>query len=48
MDKPQPLDSIFKEKLFRIPDYLRGYSWGREQLNAFWEDLINLPEGCSH
>jgi len=48
MDEPKPLDSLFKEKLFRIPDYQRGYAWGREQLDAFWEDLINLPTGRSH
>jgi len=48
MDEPKPLDSLFKERLFRIPDYQRGYAWGREQLDAFWEDLINLPDGRSH
>ena len=48
MDEPKPLDSLFKEKLFRIPDYQRGYAWGREQLDAFWEDIINLPDGRSH
>ena len=48
MDEPKPLDSLFKEKLFRVPDYQRGYAWGREQLDAFWEDLINLPDGRSH
>ena len=48
MDEPKPLDSLFKEKLFRIPDYQRGYAWGREQLDAFWEDLISLPNGRSH
>ncbi|MFC5527518.1 DUF262 domain-containing protein [Rhodanobacter ginsengisoli] len=48
MDEPKSLDSLFKEKLFRIPDYQRGYAWGREQLDAFWEDLINLPDGRSH
>jgi len=48
MDEPKPLDSLFKEKLFRIPDYQRGYAWRREQLAAFWEDLINLPDGRSH
>ena len=48
MDEPKPLDSLFKEKLFRIPDYQRGYAWRREQLDAFWEDLINLPDGRSH
>ncbi|MYA37197.1 MAG: DUF262 domain-containing protein [Gammaproteobacteria bacterium] len=48
MEEPKPLDSLFTEKLFRIPDYQRGYSWRREQLDAFWEDLISLPEGRSH
>ncbi len=48
MDEPKSLDSLFKEKLFRIPDYQRGYAWGREQLEAFWEDLINLPDRRSH
>ena len=48
MEEPKSLDSCFKEKLFRIPDYQRGYAWGREQLDAFWEDLVNLPEGRSH
>jgi hypothetical protein len=48
MDEPKALDSLFKEKLFRIPDYQRGYAWNHEQLKAFWEDLINLPDGRSH
>lgn len=48
MDQPKPLDSLFAQKLFRIPDYQRGYAWGREQLDAFWEDLINLPDGRYH
>ena len=48
MDEPKALDGLFKEKLFRIPDYQRGYAWRREQLKAFWEDLVNLPDGRSH
>lgn len=48
MEKPIPLESLFKEKIFRIPDYQRGYAWQVEQLRAFWEDLVNLPEGRSH
>ena len=42
MEEPKSLDSLFKEKIFRIPDYQRGYAWQREQLKDFWEDLINL------
>lgn len=48
MDEPKPLDSLFNQKIFRIPDYQRGYAWQREQLKAFWEDLVNLSEGRSH
>ena len=48
MDEPKSLDSLFKEKILRIPDYQRGYAWQREQLKAFWEDLLNLPNNRSH
>ena len=48
MNEPKPLDNIYTEKMFRIPDYQRGYAWRREQLDAFWEDLINLPDSRSH
>ena len=48
MDEPKSLDSLFKEKLFRIPDYQRGYAWQPIQLTAFWEDLVNLPDARSH
>ena len=48
MEEPKSLDSLFKEKIFRIPDYQRGYAWQREQLKDFWEDLVNLPEGRFH
>ena len=48
MEEPKSLDSLFTEKIFRIPDYQRGYAWQHEQLKDFWEDLINLSEGRSH
>lgn len=48
MEEPKSLDSLFKEKIFRIPDYQRGYAWQREQLKDFWEDLINLSNDRSH
>jgi uncharacterized protein with ParB-like and HNH nuclease domain len=48
MNEPKSLDSLFKEKIFRIPDYQRGYAWQREQLKAFWEDLVNLSDSRSH
>ncbi len=48
MDEPKSLDILFKQKIFRIPDYQRGYAWRHEQLKAFWEDLINLSGNRSH
>jgi hypothetical protein len=48
MEEPKSLDSLFKEKLFRIPDYQRGYAWKPEQLKDFWEDLRNLSDDRFH
>ncbi len=42
------LQDIFNQRLFRIPDYQRGYSWTEQQLNEFWEDVINLPIAKEH
>jgi uncharacterized protein with ParB-like and HNH nuclease domain len=42
------LSSIFNDKIFRIPDYQRGYSWGNSQINDFWRDLQNLTNDKSH
>ncbi len=38
----QDLQSIFNERIFRVPDYQRGYSWGEKQLNDLWRDISNL------
>jgi hypothetical protein len=35
----QSLAKIFNNRLFRIPDYQRGYAWGERQLADFWSDL---------
>lgn len=39
---------IFTGRLFRIPDYQRGYSWGKRQFDDFWTDVVNLPESREH
>lgn len=39
---------IFERRIFRIPDYQRGYSWEDKHLNEFWEDLELLPDDQSH
>lgn len=38
------LDDLFTKRLFRIPDYQRGYAWTNKELDEFWEDLVNIPE----
>ena len=42
MKELNSLEDIFNKRLFRIPDYQRGYAWKEAQLVAFWEDLMNL------
>ena len=42
------LSDVFQKRIFRIPDYQRGFAWQREQLRDFWEDLINLDESRQH
>jgi len=48
MEKPISLERLFTQKIFRIPDFQRGYAWQHEQLRAFWEDLVNLNATRSH
>lgn len=44
----ESLKSIFKDRVFRIPDYQRGYAWTTRQLTDFWEDVTNLPGDRIH
>jgi len=48
MKELQSLDDIFNKRLFRIPDYQRGYAWGEKQYIEFWEDLLSLDSHRSH
>ncbi|MBX6361964.1 MAG: DUF262 domain-containing protein [Acidobacterium ailaaui] len=48
MEGPKSLNDLFTEKIFRIPDYQRGYAWVHGQLKDFWEDLVNLSNSRSH
>jgi len=43
MKELESLNNIFKDRIFKIPDYQRGYAWTSKQLKDFWEDLVNLP-----
>ncbi len=47
-NKLKSLTEIFNENFFRIPDFQRGFSWKKEQLQDFWEDLINLKNECPY
>ena len=42
------LSKIFTERLFRIPDYQRGYAWTEKQLKDFWNDVQQLEVGNNH
>jgi Protein of unknown function DUF262/Protein of unknown function (DUF1524) len=44
----QNLDSFFNSRLFRIPDYQRGYAWEVRQLKDFWQDLDRLRDQRNH
>lgn len=44
----QSLSELYQNRLFRIPDYQRGYAWKQNQLVDFWDDIINLQEDRYH
>lgn len=48
MEELESIQEIFKDKVFRIPDYQRGYAWSIKQLKDFWEDIVNLPSNRFH
>ena len=39
---------LFEDRLYRIPDYQRGYAWEQPQLDDLLEDLELLPPGRHH
>ena len=42
MEQLMSLSKIFTEKLYRIPDYQRGYAWGIKEAEDLWNDLSRL------
>ena len=44
----QSLSDLFQNRLFRIPDYQRGYAWQQQQLEDFWDDIMNLQGKRNH
>lgn len=48
MDNTLSLHNLFHERIFRIPDYQRGYAWEEEQVNDLLEDLELLNASSRH
>lgn len=48
MSELESFSDLFQNKLFRIPDYQRGYAWKKNQLVDFWDDVMHLQEGRYH
>ena len=42
------LSEIFEKRIFRIPDYQRGYAWGKREVEAFWNDLRRMGNERKH
>jgi uncharacterized protein with ParB-like and HNH nuclease domain len=38
------LTELFNAKVFRIPDYQRGYAWEEKQLSELWDDLDEIQK----
>ena len=38
----QNLSELFSTRIFRTPDYQRGYAWGEKQLSELWDDLEEI------
>ena len=48
MDELMSMSKIFTEKIFRIPDYQRGYAWTEKEIKDFWGDICRLEEKKNH
>ena len=48
MNNARNIGEIFAQRLFKIPDYQRGYAWEKQQLDEFTEDLELLAEQKEH
>ena len=42
------LAELFAKRIFRIPDYQRGYAWGERQLMELWQDIEDIESDGSH
>ena len=44
----KPVANLLPHGIFNIPDYQRGYSWSENQLEEFWEDLVDVEYVDEH
>lgn len=42
------ISKVFIERLYRIPDYQRGFAWQEKHLKDFWNDILQLEEQKNH
>jgi len=45
MNNTLTVEKLFEGRLFRIPNYQRGYAWSTKQWDDFWEDIDLLESG---
>lgn len=38
------LPTLFGNKIFRVPNYQRGYAWGERQLTELWDDIDEIVQ----
>jgi uncharacterized protein with ParB-like and HNH nuclease domain len=43
-----PVQELYKDSVFHVPDYQRGYAWGESQVRDLLEDLENIEDARSH
>ena len=48
MEQLLSMSKIFSEKIFRIPDFQRGYAWTLKEVKDFWGDLCRLENKKNH
>lgn len=48
MENLYTIGKLFSDRIFRVPDYQRGYAWEQQQCQDFVEDLELLSEGQEH
>ena len=48
MNNTLSLQDLFHNRVFRVPDYQRGYAWEEQQVGEFLDDLSLLTSSRRH